>query len=31
MNLSYVKPFANTNDLINKSPNIHASEKDRRD
>jgi hypothetical protein len=23
MNLNYVKTFANTNDLINKTPNIH--------
>lgn len=31
MNLSYVKTFANTNDLINKTPNIHESEKAKRD
>eukprot|EP00347_Sterkiella_histriomuscorum_P011134 403373629 len=26
MNLDYVKPFANTSDLLNKTPHIHANE-----
>lgn len=26
MNLDYVKPFANTSDLVNKTPHIHADE-----
>lgn len=26
MNLEYVKPFANTSDLANKTPTIHANE-----
>lgn len=26
MNLQYAKPFANTSDLVNKSPNIHEDE-----
>jgi len=26
MNLEYVKPFANTSDLVNKTPNIHADD-----
>jgi hypothetical protein len=25
MNLSYVKPFANTSDLVNKTPTIHET------
>lgn len=26
MNLDFVKPFANTSDLVNKTPTIHANE-----
>jgi hypothetical protein len=26
MNLDYVKPFANTSDLVQKTPTIHADE-----
>ena len=26
MNLEYVKPFANTSDLVNKAPYIHPSQ-----
>lgn len=31
MNLAYVKPFANTSDLVNKTPNIHEKEKVKKD
>jgi len=26
MNLEYVKPYANTSDLVNKTPTIHAND-----